>query len=347
MFIVDAHLDLAYNALRGREVLRPAREQTADADGIPSVGLPDLRAGGVGLICATIFCAPDSPKERGYRTPEEAHAMAMDQLNWYQRQAEAGEMILVTQSDQLSPPDRGTGSPPVENADHGRGARATIDSILLLEGADPIRTPEDVASFYAAGVRIVGFAWKRTRYAGGTGAPGPLTPDGVRLVPELDRFGIIHDASHLAEDSFWQLLDLTSGKVIASHSNCRAIIPTDRQLSDAMIRAIAQRDGIIGINFYDRFLVPAPDYGNRRATLDDVIRHLKHQCDLIGDADHVGIGTDMDGGLGREQIPREIETSADLHRLADALSAAGFADSAVRGIMGENWLQFFRDALPA
>jgi membrane dipeptidase len=352
MFIVDAHLDLAYNALRGREVLRPAREQTADADGIPSVGLPDLRAGGVGLICATIFCAPDSPKERGYGNPDEAHAMAMDQLRWYERQASAGDMAFVRTGGQLA--DRGTGAPPVANSKHGRGAarlsspksRATIDSLLLLEGADPIRTPDDVQLFFDRGVRIVGLAWKRTRYAGGTGAPGPLTPEGVKLVPELDRAGIIHDASHLAEDSFWQLLELTGGKVMASHSNCRAIIPTDRQLADAMIKAIASRQGIIGINFYDRFLVPAPEYGKRRATLDDVTRHTKHMCDLIGDADHVGIGTDMDGGLGREQIPEEIETSADLPRLADALSSAGFSDDAVRGIMGENWLRFFASALP-
>lgn len=329
MFIVDAHLDLAYNALRGREVLRPAREQTADAEGIPSVGLPDLRAGGVGLICATVFCAPDSPKERGYRTPEEAHAMAMDQLRWYQQQADAGEMGFVKTRDQLPK----SGSRP-------------ISSILLLEGADPIRTPDDVKVFFDLGVRIVGLAWKRTRYAGGTAAPGALTPEGVRLVPELDRFGIIHDASHLAEESFWQLLDLTGGRIMASHSNCRAIIPTDRQLSDEMIKAVASRDGIIGINFYDRFLVPAPDYGKRRATLADLTRHMKHMCDVIGDADHVGIGTDMDGGLGREQIPQEIETSADLPRLADALSSAGFPDPAVRGIMGENWVKFFASALP-
>ena len=344
MFIVDAHLDLAYNALRGRQVLRPAREQAADAEGIPSVGLPDLRAGGVGLICATIFCAPDSPKERGYRDSDEAHAMAMDQLRWYERQAAAGEIACVRTGDQLA--DRGTGAPPVENAKHGRGARATINSILLLEGADPIRTPDDVTLFFDLGVRIVGLAWKRTRYAGGTAAPGPLTPEGVQLVPELDRAGIIHDASHLAEDSFWQLLDLTGGRVMASHSNCRTIIPTDRQLSDPMIKAIASRDGIIGINFYDRFLVPAPDYGKRRASLEDVTLHMQHMCDLIGDADHVGIGTDMDGGLGREQIPREIETSADLPRLADALCSAGFPDEAVRGIMGENWLRFFASALP-
>src|SRR5579872_7048909 len=102
MLIVDAHLDLAYNALRGREVLRPAREQTADAEGIPSVGLPDLRAGGVALICATIFCVPDSPKERGYRTIDEAHAVAVEQLRWYHRQAQDGRMVPVTDATRLA-----------------------------------------------------------------------------------------------------------------------------------------------------------------------------------------------------------------------------------------------------
>ncbi len=329
MFIVDAHLDLAYNAVRGREVLRPAREQTPDPEGIPSVGLPDLRNGKVGLICATIFCAPDDPKERGYKTPDEARAMAMRQIDWYRKAGAAREIEFIKSASE------------VPSSSDGR-----LRAIILLEGADPLRTPADVSEFFEAGVRIVGLAWRRTRYAGGTGAPGPLTGDGVKLVKELDRFGIIHDASHLAEDSFWQLMDLSAGKVIASHSNCRSIVPTDRQLSDKMIRSIAGRDGVIGINFYDRFLIPPAEHGKRRATLADVTTHLKHMCDVIGDARHVGIGTDMDGGLGREQIPIEIETSADLPRISDALAAGGFDDNAIRNILGENWRRFFAAALP-
>jgi membrane dipeptidase len=329
MFIIDAHLDLAYNAVRGREILRPARQQTADAEGIPSVGLPDLREGHVGLICATIFCAPDDPKERGYRTPDEAHAMAMQQIEWYRSAAGSSEMEFVTGALQVP-----------------STANECVPAIMLLEGADPIRDPAEVQEFFDAGVRIVGLAWRKTRYAGGTGAPGPLTADGIKLVRELDRYGIIHDASHLAEDSFWQLMDLSAGKVIASHSNCRSIVPTDRQLSDKMIRSIAGRGGVIGINFYDRFLIPPAEHGKRRATLGDVATHLKHMCDVIGDARHLGIGTDMDGGLGREQIPIEIETSADLPRLADALTASRFDDEAVRNIMGENWRRFFSSALP-
>jgi len=214
-----------------------------------------------------------------------------------------------------------------------------LPAIILLEGADPLRTPADVEKWFSAGMRLVGLAWRKSRYAGGTGNPGPLTADGVALVKTLDQHKIIHDTSHLAEESFWQLLHLTRGPVIASHSNCRSMVPTDRQLSDEMIKAIIDRNGVIGINFYDKFLVPPTE--KRRATLDDVIAHMKHICDLAGNANHVAIGTDMDGGLGRDQIPVEITTSADLPELAGALTRAGFDAPAVANIMSGNWRRFF------
>jgi membrane dipeptidase len=328
MIIVDAHLDLSYNALSGRNVLLPAREQTSDDDGIPTVGLPDLRAGGVGLICATVFCMPSIGGKPGYVTADDAHIEGQKHLRWYQDQIDAGRMRLITTRQQIAELKSST-------------TGTTQNFILLLEGADPLRSGEDVVDWYSRGLRIVGLAWRSTRLAGGTGAPGPLTAEGVALVKMLDEFGIIHDTSHLAEESFWQLLDISGGPVIASHSNCRSIVPTDRQLSDDMIRAIARRGGVIGINFFDKFLVPPDQYGKRRATLADVVTHVKHMCDVIGDANHVAIGTDMDGGLGRNEIPVEIETSADLPRLADALAAGGFSDSDVTGIMGGNWLAYF------
>jgi membrane dipeptidase len=329
MLIVDAHLDLSHNALRGRNVLAPARQQIDDGEGIPTVGLPDLRAGGVGLICATVFIAPSVDGKPGYRTADEAHAEAAQHLDWYRRQIEAGTMRFITSGPQL----RDLSS-------------STQNAILLLEGADALRTPADIASWHSAGLRIVGLSWKRTRYAGGTGDPGPLTAAGIELVKALDQFGIIHDASHLAEESFWQLLELSNGPIIASHSNCRAIVPTDRQLSDEMIRAIVRRKGVIGINFFDRFLLPPGEYGRRRANLADVVTHMKRICDLAGSADHVAIGTDMDGGLGRNEIPIEIETSADLPRLAEHLALSGFADKDVTAIMGGNWVRFFAENLP-
>jgi len=327
--IVDAHLDLAYNALRGRNVLRHAADQAADEEGIPTVGVPDLVAGGIGLICATVFTAPSLDGKPGYRTPDEAHAAAMAQLEWYRRSLRSLSIGQITGREQLA------------TAEH-----EPLRFIVLLEGADPVRTSDDLRTFYELGVRAVGLAWKRTRYAGGTGAPGPLTPEGVALVREMDRLGIVHDASHLAEESFWQLMDLATGPVMASHSNCRRIVPTDRQLSDDMIRAIVARGGVIGINFYDKFLLRPDEYGRRRATLADVVRHVQHVCDLAGGTTAVGLGTDMDGGLGREQIPQEIRTAADLPRVAEALSDAGFDDTEVRRVMGDNWLHFFHRCLP-
>ena len=329
MNIVDAHLDLSYNALRGRDVLRPAAEQTGDEEGIPTVGLPDLVAGGVGLVCATLFSMPSLDGKPGYHDAQEAHDDALRQLDWYRRVFDERRADAVTCRQQLAAPP-----PP------GR-----LRFVLLMEGADAIRQPEDLRAFQDLGVRIVGMAWKRTRYAGGTGAPGPLTPEGIELVKEMDALGVIHDASHLAEESFWQLMDLATGPVIASHSNCRRIVPTDRQLSDRMIRAIVSRGGVVGINFYDKFLLPPDEYGTRRATLADVVRHVEHVCDLAGNATCVGLGTDMDGGLGREQVPQEIRTSADLPRVAEALSKAGFGDDDVARIMGLNWQHFFARSL--
>ncbi len=155
MLIVDAHLDLAYNALRGRDVLRPAAEQAPDDEGIPTVGLPDLRAGGVGLICATIFCEPAIGGNQGYATPEQAFDAAFRQLAWYAMQHDDARIRLVKFEADLVPATGGA-----------------LPAILLLEGADPIRTPGDVRTFFDAGVRIVGLAWKRTQYAGGTARRG-------------------------------------------------------------------------------------------------------------------------------------------------------------------------------
>lgn len=343
MLIADAHLDLAYNALRGRAVLRPAVEQTPDEEGIPSVGLPDLRAGGVGLVCATVFVEPSINGGPGYTTADEARAAAIAQWNWYAAAEEAGYMSFAVSREEVP---TSSVQQLIGHDMSGPNGETPVPAILLLEGADAIRTPFDVAWwFHVAGLRMVGLAWKQTRYAGGTGAPGPLTPAGVELVRELDRFGIIHDASHLAEESFWQLLEMSSGPLVATHSNCRAFVPTDRQLSDEMIRAIVKRGGVIGINFFDKFLVPPAEYKTRRATLQDVVRHMRHICDLAGSAKHVAIGTDMDGGLGREQIPQEIVTSADLPKLADTLRAAGFSNDEVQAIMGGNWMRFFAEHL--
>jgi len=328
--IVDAHLDIATNAIDGRNVLLPAIEQTPDDQGIPTVGLPDLKAGGIGLICGTIFTAHKNFMPRGgYNSPDEASKFGIMQANWYQQQELAGRLRLVRRADDVPAID-----------DPG----TSLHSIMLMENADPILSPELVEWWHLQGVRIVGMAWKQTRYAGGTGFPGGLTDEGKRLVKELDAFGIIHDVSHLAEASFWELLEVTQGPIMASHSNCRSIVPTDRQLSDDMIRAIIERGGVIGINFFDQFLIPKGE--KRRAKLADVMSHVKHICEIAGNTDHIGLGTDFDGGLGREEIPEEITTAADLDKVAQEAARHGFTNDEQLKLMAGNWLTFFRKNLP-
>jgi len=332
MYIIDAHLDLSYNVQRGRDVRLPASQQPTVENEVPTVGLPDLKAGGVSLICATIFCSPATYRKTGYVTADDAHAMAVRQLDWYREQIRAGLLKMVTTAADF----------PVFSS----SPLPALPFILLLEGADAFRNPQDVKLWYDWGLRIVGLSWRQNRMAGGTGFPGPITEEGRGIVRAMDELKMIHDASHLAEEAFWQLLDLSAGPVMASHSNCRVIVPGDRQLSDEMIKAIVQRDGVIGINFYDEFLLPPSDYKKRKARMSDLLAHIHRMCDLAGSARHVALGTDMDGGVGRDDIPQEIRTSADLPLIAGYLSEAGFADQDVAASMGMKWFNFFKRNLP-
>lgn len=342
--IVDAHQDVGWNKVAlERDFLesvaeKRAREGASPAHGEGSaiVGLPELLRGNVRIVFATLYVAPACPDRapRGptYATPQQAHDQAMQQLAYYAGLASDPRVSLITTRQDL---DR------VIDAVEPR-----IGLVLLMEGADPIVQPSDAAAWFDAGVRIVGTSWKGTRYAGGTTEPGGLSALGRALLPEMERVGLILDTSHMAEQAFFEAMEIYHGAVIASHSNCRAYVNTDRQLSDDMIRAIVAREGVIGTVFYNRFLHAGWETGARKdaVTFADVLRHMEHICDLAGDARHVGIGSDFDGGFGVESAPREIDTVADLQKLADVL-AARFDDEDVLNILGGNWIRLLRRTL--
>lgn len=343
-YVIDGHQDLAYNAIelardltgsvaaiRMREGLVPAH-----GEGTATVSLPALREAEVRVVFATVFTHPASSPtispNPGYHSAEEAFQFANRQFDYYHALQEHGEVSLI--ADQ----------PGLDAVLAGGSQRPGF--CLLMEGADPLRTPADLAYFAARGLRIVGIAWKQTRFAGGTGAPGPLTAAGRELLREMDRLGIALDVSHLAEEAFWQALSCFHGRIIASHSNCRALVPGDRQLSDEMIRAIAERDGVIGLVLYNRFIKPgwSAENGKDAVSYADLLRHADHMADLVGTR-HIALGTDLDGGLGREDIPREIDTVVDLPRFADALALAGYSETAIDGILYSNWLRVLRAIL--
>jgi membrane dipeptidase len=343
--IIDAHLDLAFNALAldnnldlSLAALRAVERPHATCCGVPTVTLPALRAADVRVVFGTVFvqspqfgfdmCGPI------YTTPEQARAQGWAQIQFYRQLAERGAITLVT--------DQAALDAVISTASTAPGL------VPLMEGADPIRDPDDVAAWYAAGIRIVGLAWGATRYSGGTFAPGPLTPAGRALLPALRAHRIALDASHLAEASFWEALDLFDGPVIASHSNCRTFIPTDRHLTDDMLRAIVERNGVIGVVLYNKFLAPDWQPGDPKSavTLDAVVRQIEHICEIAGDTNHVGIGSDLDGGFGRDDIPAELDSCLDLGRIGAALCAAGWRDNEIAGVLGGNWARWLRFALP-
>jgi membrane dipeptidase len=348
VFIVDAHEDIGSNALRYdrdvRHSVRRTRElEAAGMSGccapdvsIPEtamVGLPDHRRGGVGLVFSTIFVAPGEPDDMVNKGEA--------QLRYYHELADDGSIRLISTQSEVRRfvTDWHAVNVPAERP---------VGFVLLMEGADPIRQPTDLKGWYRQGLRIVGTSWTATRYAGGTRAPGPLTELGRELLREMDRLGVILDVSHMAEESFWQALDGFSGTVIASHANCRAYIPTDRHLSDEMIRALAARDAVIGTVLANRFLVDSwtPER-DEPVTLDAVVRHIDHICQLTGTARHCAIGSDFDGGFGVESTPDELDSVADLGAIAGALDRAGYREDDIAGIMGGNWLRLLERALPA
>jgi membrane dipeptidase len=215
-----------------------------------------------------------------------------------------------------------------------------------MESADPILDPADLASWRDAGVRVIGPAhYGPGRYAGGTGTEADLTPAGLALLAEMERLGIILDLTHLSDQAFWQALRQYNGQVLASHNNCRALVPEQRQFSDAQLRAIIARDGVIGVALDARMLQLGWTPGvssNVDVPLARVVDHVDHICQLAGDSRHVAIGSDLDGGFGREQSPRDLDTIADLQKLPALLAVRGYSAPAVAAVLYQNWLRLLR-----
>jgi membrane dipeptidase len=217
--------------------------------------------------------------------------------------------------------------------------------ILSMEGADPILSPEHAVDWHEAGLRVVGLAhYGPSVYAHGTGCEGGLTSSGCELLRVMEQLNLILDLTHLADESFWEAIEQFRGPVLASHNNCRAITPGDRQYDDDQIRAIVERDGVIGAAL-DAWMLAPGWTGNRvknpTVKLDSVLNHIDHICQLAGNVRHVAIGSDLDGGFGTEQSPEDLDTIADLQELNPLLRKRGYSEADVRAIFHGNWMRFF------
>lgn len=353
MFIFDAHLDLSMNAMEwNRDLQRPVAEIRKREEGLVdkpdrgknTVSFEALRKGNIGLIVATQiarFVKPDN-KLPGWHSPQQAWAHTQAQLAWYKEMELAGELRQITDLTAL------------ENHltywKNDTSAKKAIGYILSLEGADSIVTLQHLEKAYAYGLRAVGPGhYGPGRYAQGTNATGFMGEAGKALLKEMERLNIILDATHLCDDSFWEAMENFNGHVWASHNNCRALVDHNRQFSDDQIRELISRGAVIGAVFDTWMMVPGWVHGvstteTTPCSLDAIINHMDHICQLAGNSLHIGIGSDLDGGFGKDQSPSDLETIADLQNLPDLLSRRGYTQTDIENVLHGNWLRFIQKA---
>jgi membrane dipeptidase len=352
-FIIDAHQDIAWNALEFDRDIRSSAldvriaEGSSDAPqliGERTTGLPEYLAGRVGIIFATIYVSPAGNAYPGhnrlvYNNPGQAEAHGWAELEYYRQLAENEPRFRIIAS--LADLDG------VIASWTQPGQQPVVGLVILLEGADPMVHPGDLEKWRQAGVRIIGLAWHATRYSGGTGAPGPLTDLGRQLLENMAKVNMVLDLSHLSQDAYWETIRSYPGPMIASHSNPHKFLPTDRGLSDKMIQELVARDGVIGVNFYNRFLQPGWTEGDSRrsVTLETIADVIDDIVQSAGSARNVGIGSDLDGGFGLNAIPAGMDTAADFVNIVSVLEKRGYTREDIERIMNGNWLRVLRKSL--
>ncbi|PVD52898.1 peptidase M19 [Terrimonas sp.] len=353
MLIIDAHLDLSMNALEwNRDLKRTATEIRAREKkltdkpdrGKGTVSLPELRKGKIGLVVATQiarFVAEDSTLP-GWHSPEQAWAQTQGQLAWYKAMETQGEMVQITNAEELEKHIQ------LWNNDAIRDEKKPVGFILSLEGADSLVNLSYLEKAWQNGLRALGPAhYGPGRYSPGTGMEGPLTHAGVDLLKKMEELNIILDVTHLTDEAFTQAVDIFKGHIWASHHNCRILVPHQRQLTDEQIKILIERNAVIGGGLDTWMLMPGwirgkHDPQKENITLNTLIDHYDHICQIAGNSNHIAIGSDLDGMFGLEQSPCDIDTIADLQQLKGLLAKRGYAQTDIENIFHGNWLRFLR-----
>jgi membrane dipeptidase len=374
VLMIDGHLDLAFNALHHRrdltqsvQTLREREDLYRDgvglksvhpdalrkqprigSEGIATVSLPELRRGNVGIILSTIMARVQLPSgflADGMRTQAAAHAIGQSHLHYYNALERAGELSFIRTCAELESCATAWQS--------AAQTKRTLGLVLSMESADPILGPDDVQNWYDAGLRSVSLThFGANTWGHGTGTQGGLYQCAYPLLDALRDAGIALDVSHAADLTFWQLLDYWDGPLHASHCMCRSLVPGQRHLSDEMIRAVVERDGVIGMVLAEPMLNPAVNFDDLSTApavstrpMAAIADHIDHICQLAGNNEHVAIGSDLDGGFGREWAPVDCDNIADLQKLPALLARRGFDDQDIDAIAHGNLLTFLRRVL--
>jgi membrane dipeptidase len=357
--LVDAHQDLAWNMLTfGRDYTHSVAETrkqevdtlTPQVNGDTLLGWPDYQSGRIALIFSTLFATPVRYKlgewdHQCYSSVEEAHLVYSRQLDSYERLVDEHPELfrIIKKQDDLKSILAHWQRTDIE--EHPVGL------VILMEGAEGVREPAELEDWYQRGVRIIGPAWAGTRFCGGTHEPGPLTKDGYALLERMTGFRFTLDLSHMDEKAALQAMDTYSGPVIASHANALELLKesnSNRHLTNREIQGLLERGGTIGIVPSNGFLKPNwNETGGRvSVTLDYVTAQIDYICQMAGNALHVGLGSDFDGGFGLQAVPVEVDTIADLRKIIPLLTQKGYTEADISAILGGNWLAHLQNTLP-
>jgi len=356
--IVDAHQDLAWNMLTfDRQYTRSAAEtRTLEAgtiaplkNGDTMLGWQEYQQARVAVIFATLFAAPirrqlGSWDRLCYSDQATAYRLYREQLDLYHRLVDEHptKFRIINGKADL---DR-----VLRDWEDSRITEPGIGLVLSMEGAEGLRSPSDLDEWWDGGVRLIGPAWTGTRFCGGTREPGGFTQEGYALLETMNSFGFGLDISHMDITAALQALDTYPGTIIASHSNALSLLhgsKSNRHLTDDVIHGLCERDGVMGIVLTNSFLRAGWERGDDRelVPLTVVVDQIDYACQVAGNANHVGLGTDLDGGFGLQSVPAGLESIADLPRLEPLLSNRGFSQSDIEKIMGGNWLRILSQIL--
>ena len=355
MIIIDGHLDLSWNALQGNRnllnsvyTIRTQENKTLGkgrAQG--TVAFPEMRKGRIGLSFVTLFARSTGQLVPyvDYESTTQSYGVARGQLSYYFALETEGHVRIITNQTELN---QQIAAWEEWESEVGSAHTPPLGFVITMEGADPILKPSQLEEWKINGLRILGLThYGLGRYAGGTGTEAGLTDLGPPLLKEMERLGILLDLTHSSDRTFWESLEHYGGLILASHNNCRALVPHQRQFDDQQLQAIFQQDGVIGLAFDAWMLSPGWTIGeshNDSVTLNSVVDHIDYICQLAGNCRHAAIGTDLDGGYGREQSPSDLDTIADLQKLVGLLDKRGYKHDDIVGIMHGNWLRLLNQA---
>jgi len=321
--VVDAHIDTLLDIMSppARPTKFPTPRNFSERSAKGHVDLPRLLESGVDLQVFAAYIQPE------YKIERALHRVVQLIDSFYQMlHANQAKMSLLTKVGD------------VEEAEK----QGKIAAMLSIEGGEAVEADLSVLRMlHRLGVRAMTLTWnERNQIADGAAegrTKGGLTNFGIELVSEMNRVGMVVDVSHLSDAGFFDVIETSKRPIIASHSNCRALCNHRRNLTDEMIKLLAEKDGVMGMNFAPAFV----DENQSNATLERILDHIDHVVKVAG-VEHVGLGSDYDG---IESCPKGLEDVTKMPSITEGLLRRHYSEDDILKVLGGNFLRVFKNVI--